>query len=173
MFRTEIEKTAKTKDSNIVLALDLPFEKPENRFTLLDKAEHILKEVSTYICAVKFNHHLVLPLGTFDGVKEIIKKAHEMGLLTIMDCKLNDIGSTNEVIAEYYYAAGFDALIANPFVGWKDGLESVFGIAHNLKRGVILLTYMSHKGTIEGYGQDIYDPEIDKRILGNAWGRKR
>ena len=163
VFRTRLGEIVKTKGSNIVLALDLPFEKPETRFTLLGKAKQVLKEVSTYICAVKFNHHLVLPLGTFDGVKELVKKAHEIDLLTIMDCKLNDIGSTNEVIAEYYYAAGFDALIANPIVGWKEGLEPVFKIAHNLKRGVILLTYMSHKGTIEGYGQDIYDPEIGER----------
>jgi orotidine-5'-phosphate decarboxylase len=42
-----------------------------------------------------------------------------------MDCKVNDIGSTNQVIAEYY-TAGFDALIANPFVGWEEGLELIF-----------------------------------------------
>jgi orotidine-5'-phosphate decarboxylase len=81
-----------------------------------------------------------------------------------MDCKVNDIGSTNEAIADYYYAAGFDALIANPFIGWEEGLEPIFRVAHKLLRGVILLVYMSHKGAGEGYGQTIYDPEKGEEI---------
>ena len=111
------------------------------------------------MCAVKINHHLILPLGTFDGVQQLVTRIHEKGLLAIMDCKANDIGATNQVIAEYYYAAGFDALIANPFVGWEEGLKPIFDIARKLRRGVILLAYMSHKGADEGYGQTIYDEE--------------
>jgi orotidine-5'-phosphate decarboxylase len=100
---------------------------------------------------------LVLPLGTFDGVQKLVKQIHEKGLPAIMDCKANDIGATNQVIAEYYYAAGFDALIANPFVGWEEGLKPIFDVARRLQRGVILLAYMSHKGANEGYGQTIQD----------------
>jgi len=106
---------------------------------------------------VKINHHLVLPLGAFDGVQKLVAQIHEKGLLAIMDCKANDIGATNQVIAEYYYAAGFDALIANPLVGWEEGLEPIFNIASQSKRGVILLAYMSHKGAKEGYGQTLYN----------------
>jgi orotidine-5'-phosphate decarboxylase len=80
-----------------------------------------------------------------------------------MDCKVNDIGSTNQVIAEYYYAAGFDALIANPFIGWEEGLKPLFEVARRLQRGVILLVYMSHKGASEGYGQTIYDAETGQK----------
>jgi orotidine-5'-phosphate decarboxylase len=79
--------------------------------------------------------------------------------MAIMDCKANDIGATNQVIAEYYYAAGFDAVIANPLVGWEEGLKPIFDVAHRLQRGVILLVYMSHKAAPEGYGQTIIDPE--------------
>jgi orotidine-5'-phosphate decarboxylase len=81
-----------------------------------------------------------------------------------MDCKANDIGNTNQIIAEYYYAAGFDALIVNPFVGWEEGLQSIFEVAKKQHRGVILLMYMSHKGAAEGYGQTIIDLETNKRI---------
>jgi orotidine-5'-phosphate decarboxylase len=109
------------------------------------------------VCAVKINHHLVLPLGTFDGVKDIVHKIHEKGLVAIMDAKVNDIGSTNKVISEYYYEAGFDALIANPFVGWEDGLKPIFEVSRRLDRGVILLVYMSHRGASEGYGQTVLD----------------
>jgi len=164
-FKAKMEHVSKDQDSNIVLAFDFPFEKPENRRTLLSKAERVLEEVHPYICAVKFNHHLILPLGTFDGVKGLLKTAHEKGLTTIMDCKANDIGATNAVIAEYYYVAGFDALIANPFIGWEEGLRPIFDVAHRLDRGVILLVYMSHKGAVEGYGQTIIDAESGTKVL--------
>jgi orotidine-5'-phosphate decarboxylase len=79
-----------------------------------------------------------------------------------MDAKVNDIGATNQVIADYYFAAGFDAIIANPFVGWDEGLKPLFDVAKRLERGVILLTYMSHKGASEGYGQTIINPAVEK-----------
>jgi|SRR5271157_1040426 len=164
-FLDRIAQTKKEKGSNIVLAFDFPFEKPENHKNLFSKAELLLETVYPYLCAVKFNHHLVLPLGTFDGVKKLVDKAHDKGLMTIMDCKANDIGATNQVIAEYYYAAGFDALIANPFVGWEEGLQPIFEVAKKLQRGVILLVYMSHKAANEGYGQTIINPQDGKRTL--------
>lgn len=158
-----MEETAGKKESNIVLALDFPYEKPENRQTLYKKAENIIGAVYPYVCAVKFNHHLTLPLGVFNGVQKLLEKAREKELPTIMDCKVNDIGSTNQVIAEYYYEAGFDALIANPFVGWDEGLKPVFEVAKKQGKGVILLTYMSHKGAGEGYGQTVVDIESGQK----------
>jgi orotidine-5'-phosphate decarboxylase len=160
-----MEETAKRKESRIVLALDFPFQSPENRRNLLAKAQDVLEAVHPYVCAVKINHHLVLPLGTFDGVQTLIKRTHEEGLLAIMDCKVNDIGATNQVIAEYYYAAGFDALIANPFIGWEEGLKPIFDVARKLQRGVVLLAYMSHKGAKEGYGQTICDEKTGAKTL--------
>jgi orotidine-5'-phosphate decarboxylase len=156
-FKARMEETAKKKESSVVLALDFPFQDPEKREELLVKAQDVLEAVHAYVCAVKINHHLVIPLGTFDGVQQLVAQAHEKGLLAIMDCKANDIGATNRVIAQYYYAAGFDALIANPFVGWEEGLEPIFNVARKFQRGVVLLAYMSHKGADEGYGQTIYD----------------
>jgi orotidine-5'-phosphate decarboxylase len=163
-FKTKIQKAAEGKNSRIVLALDFPFEAPEKRSKVLVKAQNILKAVHPYICAVKLNHHLVLPLGTFDGIQQLIEQIHEQGLLAIIDAKVNDIGNTNQVIAEYYYAAGFDAIIANPFVGWEEGLKPLFDVSKQLNRGVILLCYMSHKGACEGYGQTIIDPETCMQI---------
>jgi orotidine-5'-phosphate decarboxylase len=160
-----MDETARKKESNIVLALDFPYEKSENRQTLYKKAEKIIDTVHPYVCAVKFNHHLTLPLGIFNGVQKLLEKAHEKELPTIMDCKVNDIGSTNHVIAEYYYEAGFDALIANPFVGWEEGLKPIFEVAKKQGKGVILLTYMSHKGASEGYGQTVVDTESGKKTL--------
>jgi orotidine-5'-phosphate decarboxylase len=164
LFRDQIARVAKEKNSRIILAYDFPFENPANRQTLFTRAEKLLKVVHPYICAVKFNHHLILPLGVFDGVQKLVTAAHEKGLATIMDCKANDIGSTNQVIAEYYYTAGFNAIIANPFVGWEEGLKPIFEVARRLDRGVILLVYMSHKAAFEGYGQTIIESGTGKRM---------
>jgi len=148
-----MNQSAKKAGSNIVLALDLPLDQPQR---LLSRSIEILEATHPYVCAVKINQ-LVLPLGLFNGVQKILSSAQDLGLPTIMDCKINDVGHTNRVIAEYYYKAGFDALTANPFVGWEEGLQPVFEVANQMRRGVILLVYMSHKAAKEGYGQKIQD----------------
>jgi orotidine-5'-phosphate decarboxylase len=163
-FKTIIERTSVKRGSDIVLALDFPYQDPKSRDSLLTRAEALLEEVHPYVCAVKINHHLVLPLGVFDGVQTLVRKIHDEGLVALIDCKVNDIGATNRIIAEYYYAAGFDALIANPFVGWEEGLQPVFEIAREHQRGVILLAYMSHKAASEGYGQTVTDTDTGDQI---------
>lgn len=160
-FKQHMEETSKNKHSSIVLALDFPYQNRIETEKLLAMAKGILGMVSPYICAVKINHHLTLPLGVFGGVQTLIAEAHDRGLLAIMDCKVNDIGNTNNVIAQYYFDAGFDAVIANPFVGWEEGLKPIFEAAKQRQRGVILLGYMSHKGAAEGYGQTVYDAEAN------------
>lgn len=154
-----MEQVSRKAGSNIVLALDLPLGKPKK---LLFQAKKILEAVHPHVCAVKFNHHLTLPLGLFGDLQDLLNQAKGFGLPTIMDCKINDIGSTNQTIAEYYFEAGFDAVTANPFVGWEDGLCPVFNKAKRMNRGVLLLVYMSHKGASEGYGQKIIGEEREK-----------
>jgi orotidine-5'-phosphate decarboxylase len=160
-----MECVSTNRKTKIVLALDFPFGKLEDYQSLFLKAEYVLEAANPYICAIKVNHHLILPMGLFDGVQQLVKKAHDLGIMTIMDCKANDVGSTNEVIAEYYYAAGFDAIITNPFVGWADGVMPIFKVARRSHRGVLLLVYMSHKGANEGYGQTIFSSETGKKLF--------
>ena len=157
-FRLRMNRHAKKVGSNIVLALDLPVDQPRR---LLSRSIEILETVHPYVCAVKINQ-LVLPLGLFNGVQKILSSAQDFGMPTIMDCKINDVGHANRIIAEYYYEAGFDALTANPFVGLEEGLQPVFEVANQMRRGVILLIYMSHKATEEGYGQKIHDPKTGR-----------
>ncbi|MCX8151199.1 MAG: orotidine 5'-phosphate decarboxylase [Candidatus Bathyarchaeota archaeon] len=158
-FKIRMAEVSRKRQTNIVLALDFPFQNPKEREKLLARAQSILDLASPHICAVKINHHLTLPLGIFDGVQILVNQARQAGLLTIMDGKVNDIGATNQTIAEYYYEAGFDALIVNPFIGWEEGLKPIFEVAGKHGRGIILLTYMSHKGAVEGYGQTVIDGE--------------
>jgi len=147
-FRELAKRAVEERGSPIILALDLAPEKPSK---LMRKAMEVLEETAPYLCGLKINFHLILPLG-LSGVKPLLDRAHQLGLFCLADPKLSDIGSTNEVAARYYFEAGFDALTASPLVGWEKGLAPVFKLAREMGRGVILLAYMSHPGALEIFG---------------------
>ena len=159
-FRQFIEDAAARNKSPIVLALDLA---REDREALFKHTLKLVGSVSRSVCAVKFNHQIILPLGLFDRVTALVEEVHKHDVPVIMDAKINDIGHTNEFIASQYFSAGFDAVIANPFAGFKDGLEPVFRIARAQQRGVLLLVHMSHSGASEGYDQTVLDEKGEKR----------
>lgn len=115
----------------------------------------VLRATADSVCAVKLNAQLLLPLGLLGGVNGILDEAHNLGLLTIMDAKINDVGHTNTFMARSFFEAGFDAVIANPLVGWEEGLQGVFEEAAKHRGGVILLAYLSHRAASEGYGLQI------------------
>jgi len=158
-FKDSMKEASESKGSNLVLALDLADQNPRS---LATRSVKILEEAAPYICALKLNRSLILRLCLEDGIKDLLKLAHEHKLMTIMDAKLNDVAHTNLATATQYFDAGFDALIASPFVGWEGGLDSTFKEASRRGKGMILLVYMSHKGAAEGYGQDVVDARTGK-----------
>jgi orotidine-5'-phosphate decarboxylase len=167
-FRQKMLESADRNKSNVVLALD--FSDPYER--RLSRAEEVLRAVKDGIAAVKFNHHLLLPYG-LRGLQGIVGICRSSGLPTIADLKLNDVESTNLNAAESLLSYGFDAVIANPFVGKEEGLEKTIEKVHSGGGGVIFLVYMSHKGAEEGYslvlqgGERLY-MEFAKRA--RDWG---
>jgi orotidine-5'-phosphate decarboxylase len=155
-----MELSSSSRRTRVVLALDLSDRLPTDnldkvRNELVKKAVSTIDATRKHIAALKINHQLVLPLGLFDMLQVVIKNAKKQGLPLIMDCKVNDVDHTNRWIARHYFDAGFDAIIANPFVGWEGGIEPIMSESKEQGKGVILLTYMSHKGSIEGYGQRV------------------
>ncbi|MEM4576732.1 MAG: orotidine-5'-phosphate decarboxylase [Candidatus Nezhaarchaeales archaeon] len=165
-FVEMISEAAYKNQSKIVLALDV---KGPNVF---DRALKILEDVSKYICCVKVNKHLILPLG-LRGLRGLIERAHALGIPVIADCKMCDIGSTNVVEASQYFDAGFDAITVMPLPGWFDGLEGVFRMAKEIGKGVILVVMMSHRGASEFFEATIFEGELgifDK--LYNAFARR-
>jgi orotidine-5'-phosphate decarboxylase len=145
-FRERILNSAAKRKTRVVLALDLwdPYE------VRLEKAQRILQSTKGEVAAVKINHHLILPYG-LQGLGGVIKTCREEGLPLIADLKMNDIESTNLNMVDSLFAFGFDAVIANPFVGREEGLGGVIERVHSKGGGVLLLVYMSHKGAEEGY----------------------
>ena len=154
-FRKRIKSSSSR--SLVILANDLDGANLE----LLEK--HTLKNIKmlgNYLCAIKFNFHLLLPLGE-KSIKRINKVAHDSGLQTIADIKLNDIGNTNMVTLQRLWSSGFDAVIANPIMG-PENLSQLVKNAHDDNRGVITLVHMSHPGAKLGYGLRVQDPTSGK-----------
>lgn len=167
-FRERIVESSRAKKSRVVLALD--FADPYG--TRLAAAERVLGLVKDHVAAVKVNHHLLLPYG-LQGLKGIIDRCKGAGLPLIADLKMNDIEATNLNIVDSLFAFGFDAVIANPFVGREEGLGKVLERAHSKNGGVILLVFMSHKGAEEGYSLRVEGGEPLYRVFARRakeWG---
>jgi orotidine-5'-phosphate decarboxylase len=162
-FSQRIARAASDKKSRIILALDPTVGKPD----LQDFAIKTINAVEQHICAIKMNFHLILPLSAAE-ISQINKAAHSHGLHSIADIKLNDIENTNQVAVDHLVKMGFDAVIANPFIG-KGGLAALVQNAHKVDAGVIALVYMSHPGASEGYGiEDKAGTPLYKTFLNRA-----
>lgn len=149
-FRQRMMASAERSGSRVVLALDVtgPYR------GRVSHAEEVLEATKGRVAAVKINQQLLLPFG-LQGVAGITEKCRSEGIPLIADLKMNDIESTNLDAVDSLLAYGFDAVIANPFVGKEEGLGGVIDRMHAKGGGVILLVYMSHRGASEGYSLEI------------------
>ncbi len=135
-FRTRLSKFSKTH-GNVILANDYDLSVKN----LESKTIENIKQLHPFLCGIKLNFHLLLPLSGKEILK-INKTAHRYGLQTIADIKLNDIGNTNQITTENLWNLGFDAVIANPIMG-LDSLKNLVKSAHKHEKGVITLCHMS------------------------------
>jgi orotidine-5'-phosphate decarboxylase len=135
-FKTRLSQISK-KNGKIILANDYD----SNVIDLEKKTIQNIKKLHPYLCGIKLNFHLLLPLGSKEILK-INKLAHNYGLQTIADIKLNDIGNTNKVTTEHLWNLGFDAVIANPIMG-LNSLKQLVKSSHKENKGVITLCHMS------------------------------
>jgi orotidine-5'-phosphate decarboxylase len=135
-FKERIKKIASEK-SQLILANDY-----ENHDAKLEsRTLENIKTLDRYLCAIKLNFHLLLPLGQ-KQITNINKTAHNSDLQTIADIKLNDIGNTNFVAAQTLWDLGFDAIIVNPLMG-PVSLKNLVNLAHKNQKGIISLCHMS------------------------------
>jgi len=134
-FKTRINQSS--TNSRIILANDYD---SVNKKTVPQTIKNI-KTLHKFLCGIKLNFHMLLPLGKKEIIR-INKVAHQYGLQTIADIKLNDIGNTNQIASEILWQLGFDAVIVNPIMGPKS-LKKIVAEAHKLDKGVIALCHMS------------------------------
>ncbi len=93
-FKTRLSKSSKT-NGNVILANDYDLSVKN----LETKTIENINQLHPFLCGIKLNFHLLLPLSGKEILK-INKTAHRYGLQTIADIKLNDIGNTNRITTE-------------------------------------------------------------------------
>ena len=147
-FKTRLSQISKS-NGKVILAND--YDSSEKN--LQNKTIQNIKKLNPYLCGIKLNFHLLLPLSAKEIIK-INKTAHDFGLQTIADIKLNDIGNTNRVTTEHLWNLGFDAVIANPIMG-LDSLKNLVKSSHKQQKGVITLCHMSAPEAKLSYDMEI------------------
>ena len=155
-FKTRILKSS--TQSRIILAND--YDSREKKLV-----QHTIRNIETlheYLCAIKLNFHLLLPLGKKEIIR-INKTAHQHGLQTIADIKLNDIGNTNEITTKTLWDFGFDAIIVNPIMG-AQSLKKIVTSAHRQDKGVIVLCHMSAPEAKLSYDMNVKSSNDSKTI---------
>ncbi len=154
-FSERMDISSKDKQSNLILAIDPNYDTNN----LFNYVLNMITTLGKYLCGIKLNFHVILPLS-FNELQKINLVAHRERLQVIADIKLNDIPNTNDVTIRYLNAMGFDSIIVNPFIG-KDNLKSTVSFAHSLNCGIISLVYMSHCGANDGFGSSVSNPSLD------------
>ena len=147
-FKTRLSQVSKT-NGKVILANDYG----SSEKNLQNKTIQNIKKLNSYLCGIKLNFHLLLLLSAREIIK-INKTAHDYGLQTIADIKLNDIGNTNRVTTEHLWNLGFDAVIANPIMG-LDSLKNLVKLSHKEQKGVITLCHMSAPEAKLSYDMEI------------------
>ncbi len=147
-FKTRLSKISKT-NGKVILANDYDV----GTRNLESKTIHNIENLHPFLCGIKLNFHLLLPLGTKEIVR-INNVSHRYGLQTIADIKLNDIKNTNRITTEHLWNLGFDAVIANPIMG-LESLQNLVKDAHKKNKGVITLCHMSAPEAKLSYDMEI------------------
>ena len=147
-FKTRISKISKSNGC-VILANDYD----SSVQNLEKKTIENIKKLYPFLCGIKLNFHLLLPLGKKEILK-INKTAHRYGLQSIADIKLNDIGNTNQTTLENLWNMDFDAVIANPIMG-LESLKNLVKSAHKHEKGVITLCHMSAPEAKLSYDMEI------------------
>ena len=147
-FKTRLSQISKS-NGKVILANDYD----SSVKNLQNKTIQNIEKLNPYLCGIKLNFHLLLPLSAKEIIK-INKTAHDYGLQTIADIILNDIGNTIRGPTDHLWNLGFDAVIANPIMG-LDSLKNLVKSSHKEQKGVITLCHMSAPEAKLSYDMEI------------------
>lgn len=140
---------SKEKNSILCVGLDpaIPKQRETNTIPSEDRfsfMKQIIEQVSPYASVIKINRQYIIGLKV-SQIVELNKLIHSKGMLSIIDHKLSDIGSTNASAIFWIKEEGFDAFTYSPFAG---NIEEATKEAHRSGLGIIVLTLMSNKEAI-------------------------
>ncbi|MFH0862705.1 MAG: orotidine-5'-phosphate decarboxylase [Candidatus Altiarchaeota archaeon] len=152
-FFDEYERARKEKDSILCVGLD-PALQDQRRADVIKKqypgdvgdaimqyCMEIIDSVADNCCAIKMNSQYVLFALGLNKLEALNQQIHSHGVLSILDHKLGDIGSTNESALYWIKKCGFDALTFSPFAG---NIREATDMAHHRDLGIFVLCLMSN-----------------------------
>ncbi|MDO4550475.1 MAG: orotidine-5'-phosphate decarboxylase [Planctomycetia bacterium] len=176
-FSKRLTDTVKIKKTPVMVGLDPRFSaipevfrrgiSPED-LPRIARAYHrfsfaILDIVAPLVACVKPQIAFFEELGPWGMVvlSDIIRYAHELGLIVILDGKRNDIGSTAAGYAAAYLGKGSaweaDSLTVSPYLG-EDSLIPFINVAEKRGSGIFVLVKTSNPGG--GMLQDMKEGEV-------------
>jgi len=169
-FSDRCEEIVNAKKSCLLLGLDpnvakMPSHLPKNPEGILTFCLEIINATEKMIAGVKIQMAYFEIFGAkgIEVVEKILEVCRKKGLLTIIDGKRNDIGSTAEAYAEAYLGdgkLGADALTVNPFLG-SDGILPFVKKCEENGRGIFVLVRTSNPSAVEFQAGD---KEISLRV---------
>ncbi len=169
-FSEKLETAVKEKNSCLILGLDPNPDKFPAKFSKDAKGaqefcEAILEATHDLVCGVKIQMAYFEVFGSegIKAVENLLKIAKEKNLITIVDGKRNDIGSTCEAYGKAYLADGplsCDAMTVNPLLG-TDGMQPLIDKCEKNDRGLFVLVRTSNPSAQEFQGGEA---EISLRI---------
>ncbi|MHA1408349.1 MAG: orotidine 5'-phosphate decarboxylase [Candidatus Heimdallarchaeaceae archaeon] len=136
---------SKEKKSLLCVGIDpaIPGQRKTNVIPLEDRLEfirNIVSDIAPYASVVKMNRQYLIGL-TVDEIREINIHIHQNNMLSIIDHKLSDIGSSNKSAIFWFKEESFDAFTFSPFAG---NVIETTTFAHNNGLGIFVLTLMSN-----------------------------
>ncbi len=182
-FRERLSQQQQTKQSCVVVGLDPRIEQLPEEFKALPPAEAILAfnraiidSVADLAVAVKPQsafYEMHGPAG-FETLRLTVEYARERGLITLIDAKRGDIGSTAEAYAHAFLHPdgpfNADAMTVNAYLG-SDGVRPFLAVAEKYDKGVFVLVKTSNPSA--GELQDVHTErgvvfELMARLV-DAW----
>ncbi len=160
-FSERLESAVREKNSCLMLGLDPNPDKMPAKFSkdaqgAFEFCVEMMQTVHKLICGVKIQMAYFERFGA-EGVKAVehlLVLAKKLGLITMIDGKRNDIGSTAEAYAEAYLGdgpLGADSLTVNPFLG-TDGIMPFVKKCEENGRGIFVLVRTSNPSALEFQG---------------------
>jgi orotidine-5'-phosphate decarboxylase len=147
---------SREKDSILCIGLDPALPRQRNQYTIprryLENADEnearlqfsldIIDQTKDFCSAYKPNQQYLWGF-TKDEHKTLTQTIHDAHAISILDCKLNDIGATIESALFHIRECGYDAVTFNPLLG---NIQAAVRLArkHKPQIGVIVLTLTSN-----------------------------
>lgn len=121
-FREQWQATVAKKQSLLCVGIDAAEAEQRGQgkvpagVSKVDWTLGIVASVAPYAAAIKLNRNYYKDIARHE-MQEINAQIHRLGMLSIDDCKLADIGDTNDAGIYHARVEGFDALTYAPFPG--------------------------------------------------------